>query len=76
MRTARSSPICIWVSGQLQNPLGIKLVGSAIDNYGVEGIIDTDSENESEGRPILSFLSLVLFDQCKSVLASHLLPPP
>lgn len=34
---AHQSPICMWVSGQLQNPLGIELVGSAIDNYGVEG---------------------------------------
>ena len=50
------------VSGQLQNPLGIELVGSAVNNYGVEGIIDTDSENESEGRPILSSLSLLLSD--------------
>ena len=76
MRTTRSSPICMWVSGQLQNPLGIELVGSAIDNYGVEGIIDTDSDNEAEGRPILSSLSLLLSDQCKRVLTSHLPSTP
>ena len=52
--------------------MGIELVGSAIDNYGVEGIIDTDSENESEGRPILSSLSLRLSDGCKDVWVGHL----
>ena len=72
MHTARSSPICMWVSGQLQNPMGIELVGSSIDTYAVEGIIDPDSENESECRPILSSPSLLLSDECKSVLASHL----
>jgi len=41
-------------------------------NYKVEGITDTDSENGSEVRPILSSLSLLLSDECKSVLASHL----
>lgn len=76
MRTTRFSPICMWVSGQLQNPLGIELVGSAIDNYEVEGIMDTNSESESEGRPILSSLSLLLSDECKSVLTSHLPSTP
>ena len=66
----------MWVSGQLQNPLGIEMVGSAIDNYRLEGIIDTGNENESESRPILSSLSLLLSDEYKSVLASHLPSTP
>jgi len=66
----------MWVSGQLQNPLSIELVGSAIDNYGVDGIIDADIGDESEGRPILSSLSLLLSDECKSVLAGNLLSTP
>ena len=72
MRTTRSSPICMWVSGQLQNPLGIELVGSTIDNYGKEVVIDTESEDGSEGWPIFSSLSLLLSVECKSVLARHL----
>lgn len=69
MRTTKSSPIRMWVSGQLQNPLGIELVGSAIDNYGVEGIIDNASEDEFERRPILKSLSSTLTEECVRRLA-------
>ena len=58
MRTTRSLPLRMWVSGQLQNPLGLELMGAAIENYGVEGITDTDSEDDSDSRPILSSLSV------------------
>jgi len=71
MRTTRSSPIRMWVSGQLQNPLGIELVGSAIQEYGVEGIIDDDREDESESRPILQSLSTSLTNECKRQLDSQ-----
>ena len=75
MRTTRSSPIRLWVSGQLQNPLGIELVGSATEYYGVEGIIDNSSEGEDDSRPILESLSIFLTDQCKSHLASQVPSP-
>ena len=71
MRTTRSSPIRMWVSGQLQNPLGIELVGSTIEYYGVEGIVDISREGEGDSRPILQSLSISLTDQCKSQLASQ-----
>ena len=61
----------MWVSGQLQNPLGIELVGSAIEYYGVEGIIDNSIEGEYDSRPILESLSISLTDQCKSQLVSQ-----
>lgn len=44
MRTTRSLPLRMWVSGQLQNPVGLELMGAAIENYGVEGITDTERE--------------------------------
>lgn len=71
MHTTKSSPIRMWVSGQLQNPLGIELVGSAIDNYGVEGIIDNASEDEFERRPILKSLSSTLTEECVRRLAGE-----
>ena len=70
MRT-RSFPIRMWVSGQLQNPLGIELAGSTIEYYGVEGIVDISREGEGDSRPILQSLSISLTDQCKSQLASQ-----
>ena len=71
MRTTRSSPIHMWVSGQLQNLLAIELVGSAIEYYGAEGIIDNSREGEGGSRPILQSLSISPTDQCKSQLASQ-----
>ena len=53
----------MWVSGQLQNPLGIELVGSAIEHYGIDGIVADDREEESDSRPILQSLSTSLTDQ-------------
>lgn len=46
---------------------------AAIENYWVEGITDTDSEDDSDSRPILSSLSVSLSDECKIALA-HQLP--
>ena len=35
MRTTRSSPIRMWVAGQLQNPVGLELRSELIPHYGV-----------------------------------------
>ena len=40
IRTSRSSPIRMWVAGQLQNPVGVELTHEATNYYGVEGFID------------------------------------
>lgn len=72
MRTTKRSPIQMCVSGQIQNPIGIKLTGEAILNYGVEGIVQEDRGNELDNRPILRSLSLVLSDQCKQQLADQI----
>lgn len=72
MRTTRSLPLRMWVSGQLQNPVGLELMGAAIENYGVEGITDTDSEDDSDSRPILSSLSVSLSDACEIAVARQL----
>ena len=51
IRIARSSPIRMWIAGQLQNPVGIELESEAINSYGLEGFIgDNDAGDDSEGR--------------------------
>ena len=53
IRTARSSPIRMWIPGQLQNPVGIEFESEAINSYGLEGFIDdNDAGDDSEGRPL------------------------
>ena len=39
MRTTKTSPLKLWVSGQMQNPLGIELSNDELEFYGVEGNI-------------------------------------
>ncbi|KAJ7380779.1 hypothetical protein OS493_007159 [Desmophyllum pertusum] len=68
MRTTRSSPIRMWVAGQLQNPVGIELRGEAIPSSGVEGFIDDEAEDGS-GRPIFDPPSFQLSDNCREQLS-------
>ena len=52
IRTTRRSPVQMWVSGQVTNPTGIELTAESIPNYGVEGIISEDNEEEQRNVPI------------------------
>ena len=40
MRTTKTSPRRLWVSGQLNNPVGIELTDEELQFYGIEGNID------------------------------------
>jgi len=40
MRTAKSSPLTLWISGQIQNPVGI-VDEDDLHNYGIEGFTDS-----------------------------------
>ncbi|KAK3084140.1 hypothetical protein FSP39_008884 [Pinctada imbricata] len=76
MRTTRSSPLALWISGQLQNPVGIELDNHQLEQYGVEGVITTDHPEVEDGeRPIFGPISLVLSDNCKETLASEVPSP-
>ena len=64
MRTRRSSPIRMWVAGQLQNPVGLELRSELIPHYGVEGFI-TEGSDDGSGRPIFDALSFQLSNDCR-----------
>ncbi len=66
IRTTRSSPLRMWVAGQLQNPMGIELTIDEIDNYGADGNID-DSTEDNE-RPIFYPPSFVVPEACQHIL--------
>ena len=72
MRTTRSSPIRMWVAGQLQNPIGLDLDQDNINNYGTEGFAETSVE-EAE-RPILNAPSFILQPACQQLLNSNIPP--
>ena len=38
MRTIKTTPLKLWVSSQMQNPLGIDVAPGDIEYYGVEGV--------------------------------------
>ena len=63
MRTARSSPMRMWIAGQLQNPVGIELGSEAINSYGVEGFINYEAgEGSRDTRPMFQPPSFQLTD--------------
>ena len=72
VRTARSSPIRMWIAGQLQNPMGIELESEAINSYGVEGFVNDEAEEDSQGRPMFQAPSFQLSENCKQQLQTEI----
>lgn len=64
LRTAKSSPIRMWVAGQLQTPVGVELESEAISSYGVEGFINDEVQDGSQRRPMFQPPSVQLSDNC------------
>ena len=65
IRTARSSPIRMWIVGQLQNNVGIELESEAINSYGLEGFTDdNDAGDNSKCRPLFPSLK---FHHCGGI---------
>eukprot|EP00794_Sanderia_malayensis_P012464 gene12464-13752_t len=56
MRTIKTSPLKLWVSGQMQNPVGVELEDADLEYYGVEGIVEDETvpANNNGGRPIFA----------------------
>lgn len=52
LRTTKSSPLKLWVAGQMNNPIGIEFTHEELLCYGVEGFADDDLEEND--RPIFS----------------------
>lgn len=71
LRTVKSSPMSLWTSGQLQHPTGI--LGSNLQDFGTEGYIDENSNEEESGRPIFQPFDHRISDQCRLELSME--PP-
>ena len=52
VRTIHTSPRHLWMSGQLQNPVGINTDVEDLTNYGVEGVVQDVQDNE-DTRPVM-----------------------
>jgi hypothetical protein len=68
MRTTKSSPLRMRISGQMQNPLGVEVTEEELFYYGVQG--DTHFSDEEDERPILCPPSFALFPACQEMLDS------
>lgn len=65
LRTVKSTPLILWTSGQLQNPVGLD-EHENMQNYGVEGFVDEFIVEE--GRPIFESLSTMISQECQNAL--------
>lgn len=70
IRTVKSSPIRLWVSGQLQNPVGIELSIAELQSYDAEGVLD--EERVENRRPIFEAPGALRFYVIKSLQIGHL----
>lgn len=69
LRTATSSPLNLWTSGQLQNPVGLDGAEN-LQNYGVEGFVDQNDVEDGE-RPIFASLAYLVNEQCRYIIAQE-----
>lgn len=65
LRTVKSTPLILWTSGQLQNPVGLD-EHENMHNYGVEGFVDEFTGEDS--RPIFESLSTMISQECQNAL--------
>ncbi|KAK3085683.1 hypothetical protein FSP39_017802 [Pinctada imbricata] len=67
IRTAKSSPQLMWVSGQFQNPVGLDFVDE--EWYGTEGLVEETGDDTFTSRPIIDSVSAtVMTAECKRQL--------
>ena len=74
IRTVRSSPQTLWISGQLQSPIGFDLSPAYLNDDGTEDI-DDDQTVEIGERPIFAPLEQVISDNCMEMLQTRIASP-
>lgn len=67
IRTIRSSPLRLWLAGQMQDP-GPDASMLDLNNYGVEGIVTDDEVRDN--RPVFCPLVIEIDEPCKTELYS------
>lgn len=60
----KASQIQLWMSGQIQNLVGIPLDRNDLQDYGVEGYVD-HTDGEDGDRPVLEPVSQMLTEDCR-----------
>ena len=68
IRTVKASPMQLWISGQLQNPIGLDLTENEINAYGIEGFIDNDGDEAGDDRPIFQAPHVEISNECLATL--------
>ena len=70
MRTVRSSPLRLWIAGQVQNPVGVELSADELQLYGAEGLEDIGVDEAESDRPFFAPPILELTVDCMTELNS------
>ena len=71
VRTMKSSPLRVWVAGQLQNPVGIDSDIVDTEHHGVEGVLR--DERDVDSRPIFE-MPYTPSDHCLQSLRNQVPP--
>ncbi|CAC5385149.1 unnamed protein product [Mytilus coruscus] len=70
IRTVKASPLQLWSSRQIQNPVGMRMNETELTEQGVEGENNDDATRYGE-RPIFQPLNLIN-EQCREILSIEL----
>lgn len=68
VRTMKSSPLRVWLAGQLQNPVGLEDDFVDVEHYGMEGVLH--DERDEDSRPIFE-MPHTLSDHCLESLRNQ-----
>lgn len=69
LRTARSSPMRLFLAGSINTPVDIPLGAEEEVNYGVDG--NSNGVQEQNARPVLNPISFEINATCRSQLETH-----
>lgn len=58
----------LWISGQLQNPIGLELTENETNAYGIEGFINEDAGEAGDDRPIFQAPHVEISYECLAAL--------
>ena len=70
MRTTKTSPLKLWISGQMNNQVGIELTDDLMQCYGIEGQIDDLDNKNARLRPIFNVPEVLTDDYLATLNAT------
>lgn len=71
LRTVRTSPLCLYTSGMMNNPVGNHSAGDSRSTDLLDDRVEESNDRYTDTRPILDYVSLHVADETRQLLEEH-----